>query len=102
MTQAVEYSTGQYDKAASIVNPTGTLTFSTLQNSMANNAIILQNAKDQSVIWDESGITTTCLTKPSEVVRIVSGGIFLSKDGGSTWVTGITGGGINATYITTG
>lgn len=102
MTQAVEYSTGQYDKAASIVNPTGTLTFSTLQNSMANNAIVLQNAKDQSVIWDESGITTTCLTKPSEVVRIVSGGIFLSKDGGTTWVTGITGSGINASYITTG
>lgn len=102
MTQAIEYSTGQYDKAAGIISPTGALTFSTLQNSMANNAIVLQNAKDQSVIWDESGITTTCLTKPSEIVRIVSGGIFLSKDGGTTWQTGITGSGINASYITTG
>jgi len=35
-------------------------------------------------------------------VRIVSGGIFLSKDGGHTWRTGITGSGINANYITTG
>lgn len=102
MTQAIEYSTGQYDKAASIVSPNGTLTFSTLQNSMANNAIVLQNAKDQSVIWDETGITTTCLTKPSEILRIVSGGIFLSKDGGSSWTTGITGSGINASCITTG
>jgi hypothetical protein len=36
------------------------------------------------------------------MIRLVSGGLFLSKDGGTTWSTGITGGGINANYITTG
>jgi hypothetical protein len=36
------------------------------------------------------------------VVRIVSGGIFLSTDGGVNWNTGISGKGINANYITTG
>jgi hypothetical protein len=36
------------------------------------------------------------------MVRIVSGGIFLSTDGGVTWNTGITGSGINANFLTTG
>jgi hypothetical protein len=62
----------------------------------------LENAKDQSVVWDETGITTTSLTKPSEIVRIVSGGIFASNDGGSTWRTGITAQGLNADFITAG
>jgi hypothetical protein len=69
---------------------------------MANNSIRLENAKDQSVVWDETGITTTSLSNPSEIVRIVSGGIFLSTDGGVTWNTGITGSGMNANFITTG
>lgn len=101
-TQSVEYSTGQYQKVVGIVETDGTINITTLQNSIANNALTLQNAKDQSVVWDETGITTTSLKNPSEIVRIVSGGVFLSTDGGITWNTGITGSGINASYITTG
>ena len=101
-TQAVEYSTGTYQKVASIVESDGTINITTLQNSIANNALTLQNSKDQSVVWDETGITTTSLSNPAEIVRIVSGGVFLSVDGGITWNTGITGKGINASYITSG
>ena len=101
-TQSVEYSTGKYQKVAGIVETDGTINITTLQNSITNNALTLQNAKDQSVVWDETGITTTSLKNPSEIVRIVSGGVFLSADGGITWNTGITGSGINASYITTG
>jgi hypothetical protein len=36
------------------------------------------------------------------MVRIISGGIFLSTDGGQTWKTGVTGSGINTSYLTTG
>ena len=53
-------------------------------------------------MWDETGITTTSLSNPSEILRIVSGGIFLSSDGGSTWTTGVTGSGINASHLTAG
>jgi hypothetical protein len=35
-------------------------------------------------------------------VRITSGGIFLTGDGGEKWTTGITANGINASVITTG
>ena len=101
-TQSVEYSTGKYQKASNIVESDGTIKITTLQNSILNNSLILQNAKDQSVIWDETGITTTNISNPSEVLRIVSGGVFLSTDGGLTWNTGITGNGINANYITSG
>ena len=101
-TQSIEYSTGQYNKVSGIIQADGTINIVTLQNSIANNALTLQNSKDQSVIWDETGITTTSLNNPSEIVRIVSGGVFLSTDGGITWNTGITGSGINANYITSG
>jgi hypothetical protein len=69
---------------------------------MVNNALVISNAKDQSVIWDETGITATSLSNPAEMLRIVSGGLFLSTDGGLTWTAGITGKGINANVITSG
>ena len=69
---------------------------------MINNSFVISNAKDESTIIDESGLTSTNLTDPSKVLRLVSGGLFLSKDGGLTWQTGITGSGINANYINTG
>lgn len=101
-TQSVEYHTGEYGRAASVVESDGTITASTLANSLANNALRLENSKDQSVVWDETGITTTNLSRPNEIVRIVSGGIFLSTDGGATWNTGITAEGMNANFLTTG
>ena len=101
-TQSVEYHTGEYSRVVSVVETDGTIVADTLQNSIANNAIRLENAKDQSVVWDETGLTTTSLSKPNEMVRLISGGIFMSTDGGITWNTGVTGSGINATYITSG
>lgn len=101
-TQSIEYHTGEYGRAASIIETDGTILADTLQNSITNNAIRLENAKDQTVIWDDTGITTTSLSKPNEMVRIISGGVFMSVDGGVTWNTGLTGSGINATYITSG
>lgn len=101
-TQSVEYHTGEYTKAAGVVTEQGTIDAGVLQNSFLNNSFILSNASDQSVVWDSSGITTTSFIKPNEIVRIVSGGVFLSNDGGVSYNTGITGSGINANYITTG
>lgn len=101
-TQQVQFSTGEYKRSAAIVEPGGTINVTALQNSFTNNAITIQNARDQSVVIGEDGITTTNLGRPSEMLRIISGGIFLSGDGGTTWTTGITANGINANSITTG
>ena len=94
-TQQAEYHTGEYNRVAGIVETNGTIAPLTLENSFANNAFKLSNARDQSVVWNEYGITTTSLTNPSEMVRIISGGVFLSNDGGQSWKTGVTGAGIN-------
>ena len=102
VTTSVQFSTGEYQKAANTIEPDGTIKPSVLQNSLSNNAIVLSNSNNNSVIVDASGITTINLSKPNEMIRIVGGGIFLSNDFGTTWNTGITGGGINANYITSG
>lgn len=101
-TQTVQYSSGAYNKVSSIINPDGSISKDTLQNSFSNNAFIIQNAKDQSVVWGDKGITITNLSRPNEIVRLVSSGILLSNDGGNTYAAGITANGINANFITTG
>ena len=101
-TQAVQYQSGSYARAANAVTTEGYLKPQTLQDSFLNNSIIISNAKDQSVIWDDTGLTITSLTKPNEIVRLVSGGILLTSNGGETWSAAITGSGINANHITAG
>lgn len=101
-TQALEFHTGEYSKAASIVDPNGAIKPDVLKNSLSNNSFVISNARDQSVVIDDKGITTTSLAEPNQMVRIVSGGIMLSNDGGDSWRTGITASGINADYLKSG
>lgn len=101
-TQALQFAEGSYNKVANVITETGQIKLENLQNSLIGNTIVLENSKDQSVTWDETGITTTSLGKPNEILRIVSGGLFVSKDGGQTWITGITANGINASLLTVG
>lgn len=101
-TQSLQYHEGEYKRAASAINADGSINSSLLQNSLGNNSLILKNAKEESVYWDETGITISNFVNPNNIVRLVSGGIVLSSDGGRNWTTGITGEGINANVITTG
>lgn len=101
-SQSLQYYEGEYRRAASAINADGSINSSFLQNSLKNNNLVLQNAREQSVYWDETGITISSAAAANEIVRLVSGGIMLSVDGGRTWATGITGAGINANMITTG
>ena len=101
-TQSLQYHEGEYTRAAQAINSDGTINSSLLQNSLKNNNLILQNAKNESVFWDETGITISSFVDSNKIVRLTSGGIVLSSDGGRNWTTGITGEGINASTITTG
>lgn len=101
-TQSIQYSQGEFRRAADIIQSDNSISASTLQNSFTNNAIILANSRDQSVVWDETGIKVTNLRRPNEIVRLVSGGIFISKTGGSNWTAAITGSGINVGQLTSG
>ena len=101
-SQSLQYNEGAYKRAAGAVNADGTLNSMLLQNSLKANELIIQNAKNQSVSWDETGVTISNFKNANEIVRLTSGGIVLSVDGGRSWTTGITGNGINADVITTG
>lgn len=101
-TQSVQYSTGEYNRAAGAVTNEGTIDTNVLQNSLFNNSVILQNASDESVTWDSTGITSVNLSIPAQIIRITSGGLFVSNDGGENWSTGVTANGINASFITAG
>lgn len=101
-SQSLQYNEGAYNRAASAINDDGTINSALLQNSLRDNELIIQNAKNQSVNWDETGITISNFVNANEIVRLTSGGIVLSSDGGQSWTTGITGTGINADVITTG
>ena len=101
-TQKVEFYAGSYEKAADVVEANGQISTESLRDAFSNNAYILQNANNQSVKWTDAGIIAKNLNSPNEIVRIVSGGVFITEDGGSTWSAGMTGRGINAKAITTG
>lgn len=101
-TQSLEYHSGEYAKAASIVTPEGTIDEVAMQRTMATAAYVLSNARDQSVYWDETGLWAKNLSDASQIVRLASGGLLVSADGGQTWGTAITGYGINASYINAG
>ena len=101
-SQSLQYHEGEYNRAAAAVTPEGEIDSTLLQNSLMNNALIIQNAKNQNVIWDDSGITISNSKNPNEIVKLTSGGIVLTADGGQSWTTGITGSGINANVITAG
>lgn len=101
-TQSFQYAEGRYERAAAAINEDGTINSSLLQNSLESNALVLKNSQNNSVTWDSEGITVSNFLRANEKVRIVSGGIMLTTDGGKTWSTGITGNGINASVVTTG
>ena len=101
-SQSLQYHEGEYRRAASAINDDGTINSVLMQNTLRDNALIIQNARNQSVTWDETGITISNYLNANEIVRLTSGGIALTTDGGRSWTTGITGNGINADVITAG
>ena len=101
-TQTLEYHSGEYAKAAGIVTPTGELSQSVVQRSLATSNYVITNSHDQSVVWDETGIHATNLSDPMQITRLSSAGILVSADGGNSWGVAISGYGINTSYLTAG
>jgi len=101
-TTQLQFNEGAYNRAASIVNADGSINVENLQTAFANNEIILSKSSNQNVIISNEGIEVGNADNSSERVRIVSGGIMISSDGGRTWMSAITGAGINTKYLLAG
>lgn len=100
-TNTLELKDQIYSKAENFL-PNGQIEPSVLQETLLNNNLILAQSKDQSVIINDKGIEVFDTYNPSSVVRIVSGGIFVSKDGGETLTAAVTANGINTQILTAG
>lgn len=101
-TQSLQYTTGAYNKAADSFTSTGEINEETLQNSFNLNQNLAWAAKNDSVVYDTTGLTVVDTTNPAKIVRISSKGIQITEDGGEHWYLGITGSGISTRYLTSG
>lgn len=101
-TQSLQYASGSYARAASIVESDGTIKGETLQDSIKNNGDLVFGATDESVIWNNAGITVSDKSNSLKKTRLTSGGLFISVDGGATWKNAVRGEGISTQYLTAG
>jgi len=51
---------------------------------------------------DNTGISVTNNSDAANLVKITSGGVFVSNDGGETWKNAVRGDGINTDLLTAG
>lgn len=101
-TQSLQYAEGSYNKAAGIINPDKTLSFAVLQDTFDYNSNLVLNASNQNVVWDSTGITVTDNTDSAKKAKLMSGGLFISNDGGANWKNAVRGDGISADVLTSG
>ena len=103
--QQVQYSTGAYQRAAELAVSDDRDRYKFLQGALNSTEMAIQNAGDQTVIWDSRGITITDSLNNAKQLRLVSGAIMfrtLDEKGDEVWKTGITPEGISADLITAG
>lgn len=101
-TQSLQYASGSYNRVAGIVESDGTIKGETLQDSIKNNGDLVFGATDESVIWNNTGITVSDKSNSLKKTRLTSGGLFISVDGGATWKNAVRGEGISTQYLTAG
>lgn len=101
-TEQLQYTTGRYERTTKALEADGSLSHQLLQDAVTQNGLTIAQAGTQSVSMDERGVITIDQKNPAKQIRMIGGGLFVTKDGGETWRTGVTGDGINADVITTG
>lgn len=103
--QQVQYSTGAYQRAAELAVSDDRDRYKFLEGALNSAEMAIQNAGDQTVVWDNRGITVTDSLNNAKQLRLVSGAIMfrtLDEKGDEVWKTGITPEGISADLITAG
>ena len=101
-TQNLEFAEGKYARAANIVNSDGTIKSSVIQNTFDTNKDLVYGAQNESATIDNTGITVTDNADAAKQVKVTSGGVFVTNDGGMTWRNAIRGDGISTDLLTAG
>lgn len=100
-TANLEFAQGMYARAASLINPDGSLQPQAVEKTFTN-AKSISLTTDSSVVTGENGIIATNTKNPSEQTQFCGSGLRCTTNGGKTWMTAVTGNGINANAITSG
>ena len=101
-TQSLQYTTGEYQRAASIVEDSGAIKPETLQLSLAQSANLLYSSQNNTIIQDSTGILLINESNAAHQTKITSNGVFITVDGGVTWKNAIRGEGVATQYLTSG
>ena len=101
-TQSLQFVQGGYNRAAGVVNEKGELKADILQDSLLAAQDIVTKATDESVVQDNTGLTLTSLKNLDQKLKITSGGIVFSDDGGETWTTMMKAGQIGVQFLSAG
>lgn len=100
--QSVQYASGSYDRAASILTTEGIIDAPTLAASIAANNEIVYSSYNNLITQDGTGITLRDASDPSLVTKIMASGIYISTDGGLNFKQAIKGTGISTQYLSAG
>lgn len=100
--QAVQYNEPSYARAASILDENGIINSALLQNSLNNLDGGYDLTLNGTVVTTDEGLLIRNLTKPENLVKIISEGIKISTDGGQTWKSALTAEGIALDSLTAG
>lgn len=103
--QQAQYNTGSYEKAVALAEANQTRKQQFLSDALNSANARLTTAGQQSVVWDNTGITITDINTPSNQIRMIGGAILLksqNEKGQEVWTTAITSDGISANLITAG
>lgn len=101
-TQSLSFSEGKYAKISDIIGTDGTIKYSVLQATFDSNRNLVMGSLNESVQIDNRGITVLSNDSDAGQVRITSGGLFVTNDGGATWKNAVRGDGISADVLVAG
>lgn len=94
-TQSLQFYEGKYQRSADAIEDNGTISGSVLEKTLGYNAV-LADAMQREIEAGGQYIRMQSVTQPNRFLQISALGIQLSKNGGITWDTAISGDGINA------
>lgn len=89
-----------YQRASNLTSD-GALTYASLQASLTGNKEVVLTDNDV-ITLDNLGLVVKNASNANDIVRIMSGGIVLSSDGGASYTTGIYAGEINTALLKSG
>ena len=101
-TQSLEFHEGSYARAANVVMATGTISPTALQATLNENKQLTMAAVNDTVVQDSNGITLSSADDPSRKVRINSNGMFMTTDGGDSWVNAVRSNGVATEALSAG